>query len=1133
MNKLLDKINASETAIKNAKVSTQDQKNEISNLLSQLAANKQILIDTGTSTMEKIAELTKSNITTLQDMNNEKLKIIEAAKTVPAQIINNIKSTNEMAYDVAAIKADPGMAKAMAKYISKTEEKNGILASKKEINGITAFQAMIEYKKNNPMASTLLPKLMDVPIGWEKEQTYVITGENKNTIKYDEPTQMKGSTPTPETQPKPFNDGDLYRIDSYSGKDVETTEGLKLGEYIGTDGKIKSGRVTALVRGDILNSIQGIDPSKWKNMEDTVVGEDTHVITGKDAKTGLLLVHEIPLQRIGGGNIAPRTTQTPAGQQIEYEPSGQGDTALLAYAIATGQMTPQQATEYAQQQGTLKMLKDREAAEPKRTTIDVKTNLVKTNVAHEGGSATMDKITTAIGNAWNIGYAGTDAKLHEQGLTTKTGIQNTGTFVAGNSVIEDMKAEAIMLNPLISDSERKTQLLELGRTQMLDERTDVTTDGKQRINDIIKTGLSTYNLQDTELVGMYATKDQLNKLDKTKLAELWYSGYDQEMTNKGFKLADITKGLTGDELNMAQTTGQNTGVARFAATALKPNYSGIVLLDIPLGIVLGDFADLGKVAKAVVKAPISIGKVGLKAGSELIGEGGKILNYADQLASANFIPSTQFTSILSIQPVGSLGHVEDALAKKYSMFEVTKNADVIPIRSSELPSITKIESKTFTGNTNIQDAVDVMNDMNNAAKLNPTGAAAQLGAIRLGDFKSVEDLKTKLASTPGISYADKESFYKLVNDADNLIEIQAIRLGQDLQRFDSAGLNMGEKLVDVQKVTGSNPVVRLIDEATVVNNGEFAETVFKAREQYAETINNVFEPYRTALNLPTTPKVGTPINLVETLGRNIGIPRNALKAIQDLGTKYGDTIEETLRNIDLESMKVQNELGITTAQLNTLTDMMKTLMLKKGDALKEIRPIAKTLDIAYLPNVVNIKGMGEISGRLQANDINTMADFATKSNDELITIAAKEGISEPMLISTKYQINKKINWDATPGLESELTEKITGIPKMEVFTEDVSTDLFKRWDLDWEQAEGIKLDTETGKWSIKDTKGMTDAQFNNFVDGISQTTLRDMDINDLPSLSADKVEDATRRKMLSIAREQAKEGSVPFEFMTT
>lgn len=1132
---VLKKIEETTKKVAQIVISNPGQKVDLQNVISQLDANKLIIENDGKTAIEKIADLTKNNIKTLQLINNDKITMIDNAKTIPAQIINDITKTASMAYKITDITADTKMAEYMKPYISKTEEKNGILASDKTVNGKTAFQAMIEYKKINPIANTILPKLMDVPIGSVEPETKqgIITGkQNYAEYNYDAPIQMKGSgTKITEQKLTEISMSDWVK----QNPNVDPSIGAKLFTEQNADSRTYKIQLDNMK--NLLSSAQSdlkLKPGERKSGK----GISSETWDTLNRKAVILETGEIKEYIESGTKQTDYTfTQQEPSKISQIIPPTMSITNLNAF------MQPgESASQY------ILRLKDAGMTNSQPNVVRIESEKIKTDDPIEiqqrlQGKGTTNALETNQGilesigtRIWEAYLSGGEAGASEHAVTT--GLLEKRTIELGDRPKNELN-EIRSWNDVYGQVLNSADSLITNIKGLNPEKVYVTEyaagkkagyNGQDLINAAVTgkslegnsveaTRAAAYKIMKTEDFDKMASTDYGKR---TLAIDTTYNSLKGDITGKLSQKTQNTISEQYQDPEIARRVGYGPGQSINQAVGMIVNpYTGSqnVFVDMGIFILTGGIADELKIVPTGIA---SIAKSSVKTGGKILA--GESLDLSSALQKSGTL-----ISALIVPGIGDTSKLGTALKNEQGVFEVIdagKKSTVVPWKGSTI----ELESDIFNAATSNTKTKELINKIIKQSSDDLSGTSTKLGISILTQPKQIEAIEANLEKITGLSTDNIATFKSILTDAKNKVDIQAMNLGRELNSMDTT--KIGDNIQKLRTEIGEIPTQNLLNRALVINDGENAEAVFKGWEALNSKIDDAFDPIRTAIEVPAY-TIGTPMSLLETLGKTIGMPNDAIKAIQSIGTKYGDTIEDALKNIDLESMKVQTDLRITTDQVNTITDMMKTLMLKKGEALKEIKPIAKTLDISYLPTAIDIKGLGDIPGRLQANGINTMADFATKSNEDLIKIASKEGISEPLLISTKQQINKMINWEATPGLESELTEKITGIPHMEVLADDIGIEQFKRWDLDWEQAEGVKLNTETGKWSIKDTKGMTDTKFNQFIDEVSQTSLRDMNITDLPTLSLDATEDATRRKMLSIAQEQAKEGSVPFEFMTT
>jgi hypothetical protein len=244
----------------------------------------------------------------LSTILNEGLKIgsltytpeeIQTNTTLKATLLNNISKTSEMAYKVEDITKDEGLNRYLRSlgYISNVEEFQGAVASKKEINGVTLFEAMRNYQKESGSTNVLKPVLMDVargPISIEIIQSEEpIQRKATRTIKFDEPTQLSGSQ--------------IKKVSTDTLKPIPTENGTYKAQL--TD---PTGKVTTL-RFDSLSDAQ-TQMAIWESQNPESRRRLSEIVPGKNAVT---LVATLTRYNNEGKKIEKNTALRATGSTIE------------------------------------------------------------------------------------------------------------------------------------------------------------------------------------------------------------------------------------------------------------------------------------------------------------------------------------------------------------------------------------------------------------------------------------------------------------------------------------------------------------------------------------------------------------------------------------------------------------------------------------------------------------------------------------------------------------------------------------------------------------------------------------------------------------------------------------------------
>ena len=209
MNTLLARFDSDTSALKSTEINTPQQKAHLNNLMAQLDSNKKILMDEGKSTITKLSELTKNNITELQNMNKERLKVMSAGSEVRADIAGEmltprsapllpikIVKASETAYDILTMPKDFRTYVQERFGITPTEALSGVLATtKRSLDGKeTMFQYAIKWSFAD-RANAVYPILAVAP-----RDTMILPSPWKPPIDYPPNRSVQ---PTVYVPPKP------------------------------------------------------------------------------------------------------------------------------------------------------------------------------------------------------------------------------------------------------------------------------------------------------------------------------------------------------------------------------------------------------------------------------------------------------------------------------------------------------------------------------------------------------------------------------------------------------------------------------------------------------------------------------------------------------------------------------------------------------------------------------------------------------------------------------------------------------------------------------------------------------------------------------------------------------------------
>lgn len=219
---------------------------------------------------------------------------------IKTTLLNNITKTSEMAYRVEDIAKDAGLNRYLRSlgYISNVEELQGAVASKKEINGVTLFEAMRNYQKESGSTTVLKPVLMDVargPISIEiiPPDTEQIQKTATRTIKFEEPTQLLGSQ--------------IKKISTDTLKPVPTENGAYKAQLTDPTGKVTTLRFDTLSDAKTQMAI-------WESQNPESSRRLSEIVPGKDAVT---LVATLTRYNNEGDKIEENTTLRATGSTIE------------------------------------------------------------------------------------------------------------------------------------------------------------------------------------------------------------------------------------------------------------------------------------------------------------------------------------------------------------------------------------------------------------------------------------------------------------------------------------------------------------------------------------------------------------------------------------------------------------------------------------------------------------------------------------------------------------------------------------------------------------------------------------------------------------------------------------------------
>jgi hypothetical protein len=1176
MDKILEKIDNATKTISKTTTNTDEEKSAIKEMLNKIEENKAILMNNTTNVMEKVAELTQGNIDTIQEVTKNMKLTTDAGK---ATIINDITKKSIMAYDIKEIEKNTAMYNWMKNngYITNSEIKTGKLASEKTVNGVTAFQAMIEYIKTTPTTQTIYPKLVEMeitsetakPIQEQKEikmelikpqnvvETKIETVEIKNN-----PVMTLIRTPTEEgkytiTIKAPNNQETKISFDDRN-KAITALENLHTTnpENSYTLKENEQRQETGITATITIYTKDGVPVSdKWsistkRASEDEAQKDfeyEVQKVKERAEREGVVIKEITPIKSIYekettkstliksySGSETQARISSPTITPVKYVLDGAGN---IQKSITEQQ---KEATPLSKDQ---EMLNESSILSPTMKTGEsfaqyfsrlsdagiIQQSSPKILSTTRGGDS--EQLSTKTSGEITLKEIGNDVlNIFENWYYTgggaaepafKAGALDKQTLKIGErEYTEDMGYWELLSNgigELVNDMKGIPHEYITVDRYVENENTQALKDAA--IKGETYKGLTEYNTR----VGFYeiATQNDLAKMIATERGaeQLAIDLTIPEVKNKiESKLStDISK-TVAEQYTKANVARQVTYLPGYEMTKavdmfVNPYMTGNMKADLALYI-LGDGV-LGEVS-GVTKGLTKSMSIAL-----------------DVIPGAS--DSAKLLTALVVPGIADTTKLADVLKNGENIWEVT-NKNVVPwIEASEMP---KLEMKTFDAARSADEAATTIKEMISNYGLNKEESLAKLATMQLTDPISMNKLQNIIVPGKTISQVEIDVGKEILNEASVKLDDMTIKFAQDVSDMYKEGTDPIRNVLVVREILGELPTQNLIGRATTIENGRFMEDMVKLQDDLKTATMETFTPILEKADIQTYTPGWKAEEFVPILNNMKNVPIEMKEGIQTIIKGLGEdgTIEDVIRAIDntptKDLTKLANNYGITTKELLDSRDALYALSTTKKALTSDIRFIPKNANIGYIKNIVQLDDITKITTALENAGIEKMVDFANLKPSEITKIAQQSDISESLLSSTKKAIANKINWEASMTEEAELLSKLsgenlldeTGQAIMETGKEEAEKELFKDWKLDTEKETGIWKDDDTGKWSIRDVKTMGKSGFNNFVNNLPLETLRNMEIGQLGKLSSDAEEDMIRKEILRLAQDEANMG---------